>query len=344
LDPLSQACIGSAAAQSLSRKVDLKTALWVGALGGFLPDSDVLIRSASDPLLHLEYHRHFTHSLLFVPIGGLITAALGKLITRGKRSIRELWLPASLGWATHGLLDSCTSYGTYLFWPFSNERVAWDSVSIIDPLFTLPLLASVLLAVKMKRLALARAGLIWALAYLAIGALQGERAEELYRERIAERAHAPTEVEVKPSFGNNFLFRGFYEHGGLYYADSIRVPWWGDPTVYQGSSIAALDTAALRETLGEAHQHDLDRFEYFSAGFLVEDPLHPGVIGDFRYSMVPNGIAPMWGIDLGGAKPGEHADFQRFSTTDAAQRQVMLDQLWGRPMQRQPPASPDRRP
>ena len=131
MDPVSQASIGAVAAQALSRRTPLLTALWVGALGGFLPDVDILIRSSDDPLLALEYHRHFTHSLLFIPIGGLITAAIGKLLTRGKHTIGELWLPGALGWATHGLLDSCTSYGTYLLWPFSNARVAWDNVSII---------------------------------------------------------------------------------------------------------------------------------------------------------------------------------------------------------------------
>ena len=312
--------------------MDLKTALWIGALGGFLPDADVLIRSASDPLLHLEYHRHFTHALLFIPLGGLIAAAIGALLTRGKKSVRELWLPASLGWATHGLLDSCTSYGTYMLWPFSNQRVAWDTISIIDPLFTLPLLAGVLLAVKKRRVMLARAALLWALFYLSIGVLQRERAADVYAERIAERAHSPAQIEVKPSFGNNILFRGFYIHEGTFFADSIRVPWWGETRIYEGDSIAALDTEALRKTLGPVHQHDLDRFAYFSAGFLVEDPLHPGVIGDFRYAMLPNAIAPMWGIDLGKAKAGEHADFLRFSRIEPDQRQVMLDQLWGRPL------------
>ena len=43
-----------------------------------------------------------------------------------------------MGYATHGLLDSCTSYGTQLFWPFSDVRVAWDTMSIVDPLFTVP--------------------------------------------------------------------------------------------------------------------------------------------------------------------------------------------------------------
>lgn len=333
MDPLSQACIGSAAAQSFSRRVDPKTALWVGALGGFLPDADVLIRSASDPLLHLEYHRHFTHALAFIPVGGLITATIAALIMRGRHRVRDLWFPASLGWATHGLLDSFTSYGTYLLWPFSNERVAWDSVSIVDPLFTLPLLAGVLWTLKKRRSVFARFAFLWALLYLTFGVVQRERAEDVYRGYIAERTHSPAQIEVKPSFGNNFLFRGFYKHDGAFYADSVRIPWWGESRIYDGGSIAALDAQALRLTLGPVHQDDLDRFAYFSSGFLVEDPLHPGVIGDFRYAMVPNGIAPMWGIDLGNAKPGEHAEFLRFSAADPSQRQLMLDQLWGRRIQ-----------
>jgi inner membrane protein len=330
VDPVSQASIGAVAAQALSRRTPLLTALWVGALGGFLPDADILIRSSDDPLLALEYHRHFTHSLLFIPIGGLIAAALGKLLTRGKRTIRELWLPAALGWATHGLLDSCTSYGTYLFWPFSDVRVAWNTVSIVDLLFTLPILIGAILAVRKQSRALATAALVWALAYLSVGVVQRDRAAAVYAERIAERGHTAERMEVKPSLGNNILFRAFYIHGDTYYADAVRVPWWGEGTVYEGDSIPALDITALRATLDPVHQHDLDRFAHFSDGFLVEDPLHPGVIGDFRYAMVPNAIAPLWGIDLGGGAPGKHLAFERFSATSGAQRQAMLDQLWGR--------------
>ena len=86
MDPITQASIGAAAAQSIGR-TSLKTALLIGALGGFLPDSDVFIRSSEDPLLHLEYHRHFTHSLIFIPVGGLITAGIGQLLTRGRHRI-----------------------------------------------------------------------------------------------------------------------------------------------------------------------------------------------------------------------------------------------------------------
>ena len=330
MDPLSQASIGAAAAQALSRRTNLRTALWVGALGGFLPDADVLIRSSEDPLLSLEYHRHFTHCLPFIPIGGLITAGIGKLLTRGRRTIRELWLPGTLGWATHGLLDSCTSYGTYLLWPFSNTRVAWHNVAIVDLLFTLPILIGVLLARKRKNRAVAQAALVWAIAYLCFGLVQRDRAAATYQKVIEERGHSATRMEVKPSIGNNILFRAFYIHENTFYADSIRVPWWGENTLYEGSSIAALDTEAFRATLDPVHQTDLDRFAYFSNGFLVKDPLHPGVIGDFRYAMVPNAIAPMWGLDVGAGEPGKHLEFKHFRSSGGDRGKVLIDQLMGR--------------
>ena len=290
MDPLSQASIGAISAQGFSRKTGLKTALWVGALGGFLPDADILIRSSADPLLSLEYHRHFTHALLFIPVGGLITAAIGRMLTRGKRSIQELWLPASLGWATHGVLDSCTSYGTYLLWPFSNARVAWHNVAIVDLLFTLPITFLAIMAIRRKNRTLARLGFGWAIFYLCFGLWQRDRAAAVYTQVIESRGHTATRMEVKPSIGNNILFRAFYIHENTFYADAVRVPWWGESQVYEGSSIPALDTAAYRATLEPTHQYDLDRFAYFSNGFLVEDPNRPGVIGDFRYAMVPNAI------------------------------------------------------
>ena len=37
-------------------------------------DLDVLMQSSNDPILFLEYHRQFTHSLFFIPIGSLIVA------------------------------------------------------------------------------------------------------------------------------------------------------------------------------------------------------------------------------------------------------------------------------
>ena len=67
MDPLTHAVLGAACAQVVLQKQDKRNAWLVGALAAMAPDLDIVIRSASDPLLPLIYHRHFTHSLIFAP-------------------------------------------------------------------------------------------------------------------------------------------------------------------------------------------------------------------------------------------------------------------------------------
>jgi len=45
---------------------------------------------------------------------------------------------------THPLLDALTTFGTQLFWPFSNYRVAISNIAILDPIYTLPFLGTVI--------------------------------------------------------------------------------------------------------------------------------------------------------------------------------------------------------
>ena len=120
----------------------------LGFLSGMAPDLDILIRSSTDPLLSLEYHRQFTHSLIFIPFGGLICALFLFVVFKkiSPFNFKKTWLYCTLGYGTHGLIDACTSYGTLLFWPFSDIRIAWNNISIIDPLFTIPLILLIALA------------------------------------------------------------------------------------------------------------------------------------------------------------------------------------------------------
>lgn len=138
MDPLSQASLGASLSLSFFRdKTKYLSVLIIGMLAGMAPDLDVFIRSDDDPLLFLEFHRQFSHSLIFIPIGALLCALVFYPFTRKKLSFSQVYLVSFLAYATHGLLDACTSYGTQLFWPFSNQRVSWNTVSIIDPFFTL---------------------------------------------------------------------------------------------------------------------------------------------------------------------------------------------------------------
>ena len=72
MDPITQGALGAALPQSFAPAKKVRSAALVGALSGMAPDLDALIRSSTDPLLFLDYHRQFTHALLFVPVGALV--------------------------------------------------------------------------------------------------------------------------------------------------------------------------------------------------------------------------------------------------------------------------------
>ena len=74
MDLLTQGLVGASIPLILSNKKQAAVAGLAGFLAGMAPDLDVLIRSPTDSLLFLEYHRQFTHSLVFIPIGGAIVA------------------------------------------------------------------------------------------------------------------------------------------------------------------------------------------------------------------------------------------------------------------------------
>ena len=74
MDPLTQGVLGSTAAQLLAKPTQKFTAVILGFLSGMAADMDVLIRSSNDPLFSLEYHRHFTHALIFIPFEALLCA------------------------------------------------------------------------------------------------------------------------------------------------------------------------------------------------------------------------------------------------------------------------------
>ena len=190
MDPCSQASLGASLSCSFSKKKDLSKASICGLAGGFFPDLDIIIKSENDPLLFLEYHRHFTHSLFFVPIGGLIVSGILYItFFRKKISFSKIYLFSSLGIFTHGLLDACTSYGTSLYWPFSNERVSWSIISIIDPIFTLILILGFIFCIKLKSKIYSQIGFLFSIVYLMLGLFKHNLTFEFVKNLSNERGH-----------------------------------------------------------------------------------------------------------------------------------------------------------
>ena len=312
MDPLTQGALGAALPQAANASRYVASAGLLGFLAGMAADLDVLIRSSEDPLLFLEYHRQFTHALVFIPAGGLLCASvLHHLIGRRRGlAFRHTWLFCTLGYATHALLDACTTYGTVLFWPFSEARVAWNTISIIDPLFTLPLLAAIVLAARRRRPVYARIALCWAVAYMALGLWQRNEAVAMGHALAEQRGHAPLRLEAKPSFGNILVWKIVYETGDRFYVDAVRASL--SPRVFRGDSVQKLDIDRDIPWLERESQQarDIERFRWFSNGYIARHPDHTNRVIDIRYSMLPNEVAPLWSIELRpGAGQGEHAAY-----------------------------------
>ena len=273
----------------------------IGAIAGMAPDLDVLIQSASDPLLAIEFHRHFTHSLFFIPIGGLLCSLLlyPLLGRRWQLSYRQVLLWSLIGFATHALLDGCTTYGTKLLWPLSDQRFAWDMISVVDPLFTLPLLLLVVCAALFKSKTYIKWALLWGALYLALGFVQHQRAVNLGHELAQARGHQALRLEAKPSFANLVVWKVVYETDDAFYVVAVK-PGLRKSRVWRGDQVQKLDIQRDFPWLNPASQQarDIVRFAEASAGYLAVDPRDPLRIGDVRYAMLPQAIAPLWGIQL----------------------------------------------
>ena len=148
MDSITQFSLGAVIGIAISPKKTPKVAIISGLLAS-LPDLDVLI-NYSNNLDSTINHRGFSHSLFFLT---LVSPLLALILFKFFNYIDYFrwWLITFLALTTHAILDSFTIYGTSLFLPFSDEKIMIGSVFIIDPIYTLPLLASFLYLVVRKK-------------------------------------------------------------------------------------------------------------------------------------------------------------------------------------------------
>ncbi len=332
MDPFTQGIVGSTAAQIVSKKNKLFIASIIGLLAGLAPDLDIFIRSSADPLLFLEYHRHFTHSLLFIPFGSLICAVVFYNVFAKRLSLtfKETYFYSFLGYATHGIIDSFTTYGTLLFWPFTNDRIAWNTVSVIDPLFTIPILILALLSIKKRNKIFSIYAIIWIFLYQMVAYTQKLRAEELIYNYAQTFNHKIESIEAKPSFGNIIVWKVIYSTSDRYYINAIRLVF--DHKIYPGEFIKKLDVRKTFPWLNDNSQQakDIEKFRWFSNGYLGVDKKNNNIIYDVRFSTIPNQVEGLWGIKLDKTKNNfEHIEYVTNRKRDLERFNILLNMIRG---------------
>ena len=313
MDPITQGAFGATFAQTQGSRKNLAKAAVIGGLAGMAPDLDVLIRSTDDSLLALEFHRQFTHSLLFIPFGGLICSlVLHPLLGRrfGVR-FKQTLLWCIFGFATHGLLDACTSYGTQLLWPLTDKRFAFDVISIVDPLVTLPLLTLIILAARRKARRYVVIAIAWLVLYFGFSGYQHQRALVEGQKLATSRGLKVENIEVKPSFANIFIWKIITTVEDSYYVDAVKVSW-NKLIIWEGQSIQKLSIDRDLPWLDKNSQQakDIERFRWFSNGYIALDQQNSNRVIDIRYSLLPQQINALWGIKLfPTAASDQHAQF-----------------------------------
>lgn len=217
MDTLTQIALGAAVGEAvLGRKVGNQAVMW-GAVGGLIPDLDVLATPFLNDVQELTFHRGITHSIAFAVV---LSPLLAYLISRVHKTKAARWFDWTklMFWSivTHPILDCFTIYGTQIFQPFSNYAVAFNTIFIIDPLYTLPLLFSVIALMffqrtNFKRRILNQIGLGLSCFYLCLTVIN-----KLYVNWVFERAWRSQNISYQRYFTNptplnTLLWRGVAE-------------------------------------------------------------------------------------------------------------------------------------
>lgn len=289
MDSLSQIALGAAVGvATMGRRTAVwKAALW-GAVAGTLPDLDVLV-DHGDAVRNMVLHRAETHAPFWLTLFSLPLAAGIARLHGEWAQWRRWWLAIWLALITHPLLDAMTVYGTQLALPWSSHPFAVGSVFIIDPLYTLPLLAGAGCALATRGagrgLKANAAGLLLSTAYLAWGVAAQQQVERVARASLAAQGIRAEGVLVTPAAFSSVLWRVVAVSGDHFHE--------GFRSLLDTAPLMAFDRfergAALAEELNRLDA--VQRIAAFSKGFfklrLEGDRV---LLSDLRMGQEPNYI------------------------------------------------------
>jgi inner membrane protein len=215
MDSLTHVILGAAIGEAVLGKKIGRKAMLVGALADTIPDFDVFASPCFSDAQQLLVHRGFTHSFLFVAISSPL---LGWLFSRWFKKLNVDWkrwtLLFFLGLLTHILLDSLTAYGTGWFEPFSNYRVAFNTIFVADVFYTIPFLLCILFALiarngSVQRIKWNKAGLIISTAYLCFTIVNKWHVHNKIEDALDKNNLIVSDVVTTPTPLNNFLWMSY---------------------------------------------------------------------------------------------------------------------------------------
>ncbi len=294
MDSITQAALGAAVGEAmLGKKLGNRALLW-GMLFGTLPDLDVILSPLLDTARNLEWHRGPSHSLLIMVLASFALAPwLAKRWRKEKIGKGLAGAFVFAAWSTHVLIDCFTVYGTSVLWPFSEHRIGFNNLFIIDFFYTGPLIVALawlaFLRTKKqlpKRRKIGAWGLGLSTGYVALSLLAKWAASSGFEADLHRRGVTFSRRMEAPTPFNILLWRSVVDRGDelwvgyrtIFEFHDTPVRW----TVYPKGENAFFPYSQMREAKTVA---------WFSDGYWVARPHAKGVwLGDLRF-----GEGRVWG-------------------------------------------------
>ncbi|HMB99924.1 MAG TPA: metal-dependent hydrolase [Flavobacteriaceae bacterium] len=336
MDSITQIVLGAACGEAaLGKKIGNK-ALLFGAIGGTIPDLDVFVGNwlFDNQIDAMLFHRGFMHSIVFSVLGAFLFGwIVYKLYDTKKRkgltTLRDwIWL-FFLSLFTHPILDCFTPYGTQLFAPFTNYRVALNNIAVVDPIYTIPFLLCLIVMMFFKRNSETRK--LWLKLGLGISSIYMlfTLGNKLYVDSVLKKSLKAENIQFKrcyaqPTIFNNVLWYGIAESEKAYHIAYYSLL---DTNNYFSDWMEVSKERALNEN----DFNDLKRLAWFSNQYFsvykIEDNLYK--YNDLRYPLADsnNPNSSVFSFIL--YKEGNRLNMKPFERSEEDPSKV-LSSLWER--------------
>ena len=235
MDSLTQIVLGAACGEAVLGKKIGNKALLFGAIGGTIPDLDVLVGSwlYGNEIDAMLFHRGFMHSIVFTVLASFLFGWLvHKLYNSGKRlhsTTQKDWINLFF-WSlfTHPILDCFTPYGTQLFAPFTSYRVALNNIAVVDPVYTLPFLVCIVVIIFFNRTSDKRR--FWLKLGIGISSIYmvftlGNKLyiDSVFRNSLKDSEISALRFSTQPAIFNNILWYGIVETEASYFVSDYSL-------------------------------------------------------------------------------------------------------------------------
>ncbi len=287
MDSLTHIAIGAIIGEVYAGKSLGRRAMLLGALYQSIPDMDFLGSFFLSPTENLLAHRGLTHSFFF---GIIITTAISFFACRKKRNASfgfNNWrLFVGLEILVHLILDGFNAYGVGWFEPFSHQRISYNAIFVVDPLYSVWLVISCIALLilhqhRPSRLKWAWFGLVASSLYLCVCLVNKVIINKCMVETLRSQQISYKRTITTPTTFNNLLWYCIAESDSGYFI--------GYRSIFDQTTTIDFHYFPRKSTLlySIKNEKEVKQLLQFSNGFYTVEHTEDGLLfNDLRFGRI----------------------------------------------------------